>query len=107
MKGEWLHTEGVACIETDSRLVISDRLKGVIKTGGEWLSSLELESLISQHANVAAVAVVGVADERWGERPHALVVPKDFDQPISAELIQSHLQQYQYLLLLLDLSMHY
>ncbi|MFH1091794.1 MAG: fatty acid--CoA ligase, partial [Pseudomonadota bacterium] len=54
---------------------ITDRIKDVIKTGGEWVSSLELESLISQHPAVAEVAVIGVPDPKWGERPLAMVVP--------------------------------
>lgn len=53
---------------------IRDRIKDVIKTGGEWISSLELESLISEHPAVSSVAVVGVPDPQWGERPVALVV---------------------------------
>jgi fatty-acyl-CoA synthase len=55
-------------------LRITDRLKDVIKSGGEWISSLELESLISAVAGVVEVAVVGVPDARWGERPVAVVV---------------------------------
>ena len=58
-------------------LNITDRLKDVIKCSGEWLSSLELESLISEHPAVAEVAVIGVPDEKWGERPRALVVLKE------------------------------
>ena len=56
---------------------IKDRIKDVIKTGGEWISTLELESLISSHAAVRSVAVVGIPDEQWGERPLALVVCKE------------------------------
>ncbi len=75
-EGGWLHTGDVASIEPDNTLVIKDRIKDVIKTGGEWLSSLDLENLISQHPSVAGAAVVGVPDEKWGERPHALVTLK-------------------------------
>jgi fatty-acyl-CoA synthase len=52
----------------------SDRIKDVIKTGGEWISSLDLEDLISRHVAVREVAVVGIADPQWGERPFALLV---------------------------------
>ena len=55
-------------------LRITDRIKDVIKTGGEWISSLDLEGLILQHDGVAECAVVGVEDQKWGERPVALVV---------------------------------
>ncbi|SDW36718.1 fatty acid--CoA ligase [Marinobacter mobilis] len=92
-QGGWLHTGDVASMDPDHTLVIRDRIKDVIKTGGEWLSSLDLENLISQHPAVAATAVVGVPDEKWGERPHALVV-KAAGATASAEDIQEHLKQY-------------
>ncbi|PVY75774.1 fatty-acyl-CoA synthase [Tamilnaduibacter salinus] len=91
--GGWLHTGDVASIEPDNTLVIRDRIKDVIKTGGEWLSSLDLENLISQHPAVAAAAVVGVPDEKWGERPHAVVVLQQ-GQTATLEDIQTHLQQF-------------
>lgn len=92
-EGGWLHTGDVASIEPDNTLVIRDRIKDVIKTGGEWLSSLDLENLISQHPAVAAAAVVGVPDEKWGERPHAVVVLQQ-GQTATLEDIQAHLQQF-------------
>lgn len=92
-EGGWLHTGDVASMEPDNTLVIKDRIKDVIKTGGEWLSSLDLENLISQHPAVAGAAVVGVPDEKWGERPHALVVLKP-GEDASLEDIQGHLQQF-------------
>lgn len=73
-QGGYLHTGDVAVRDNEGYVRITDRLKDVIKTGGEWISSLELESLISQHQDVAEVAVVGVPDEKWGERPLAMVV---------------------------------
>jgi fatty-acyl-CoA synthase len=75
--GGWLHTGDIGTLDTDGTLQITDRLKDVIKTGGEWISSLELESLLSQHPAVSEVAVIGMKDEQWGERPLALVVLKD------------------------------
>ncbi len=92
-EGGWLHTGDVASIDPDSTLQIKDRIKDVIKTGGEWLSSLDLENMISQHPAVNAAAVVGVPDEKWGERPHAMVelIP---GKEVSLEDIQSHLQQF-------------
>jgi fatty-acyl-CoA synthase len=75
--GGWLHTGDIGFIDEDGYLQITDRLKDVIKTGGEWVSSLELESIISQHLGVSEVAVVGVPDEKWGERPLAIVVLKE------------------------------
>jgi acyl-CoA synthetase (AMP-forming)/AMP-acid ligase II len=74
--GGYLHTQDIAHLDSRGFLQVTDRLKDVIKTGGEWVSSLQLESLISELAGVSEVAVIGVKDERWGERPLALVVPK-------------------------------
>ncbi|MFP1681875.1 fatty acid--CoA ligase [Alloalcanivorax sp. C16-1] len=73
-RGGWMHTGDIGVIDADGWLKITDRIKDVIKTGGEWVSSLDLEGLILQHDAVAECAVVGVADEKWGERPVALVV---------------------------------
>jgi len=67
--GGWLHTGDVASIEPDNTLVIKDRIKDVIKTGGEWISSLDLENMISQHPAVAGAAVVGIPDDKWGNAP--------------------------------------
>ncbi len=75
-QGGWLHTGDVASITPDNWVIISDRTKDVIKTGGEWVSSLDIEDLLSQIDGVAEAAVVGFPDERWGERPYALVVKK-------------------------------
>ena len=58
----------------DGWLKIVDRIKDVIKTGGEWVSSIDLEGLVLQHPGVGECAVVGVPDDKWGERPVALVV---------------------------------
>jgi fatty-acyl-CoA synthase len=75
-KDGWLHTGDVGFIDSDGYLQITDRIKDVIKTGGEWISSLELEDLISRIDGVSEVAVVGAPHQKWGERPLALVVVK-------------------------------
>jgi fatty-acyl-CoA synthase len=75
-QGGWLHTNDIAVRDAAGYLRITDRLKDVVKVAGEWVSSLELEDLIAQHAGVAEVAVIGAPDERWGERPLALVALK-------------------------------
>ena len=92
-QGGWLHTGDVGSIDERGVLQVRDRIKDVIKTGGEWVSSLALESLISQHPAVAEVAVVGIPDERWDERPYALVVPVDGEE-LDTEMIQQHLRQF-------------
>jgi len=75
-EGGWLHTGDVAVRDELGYLRITDRSKDVIKVAGEWVSSLELEDIIAHHPGVAEVAVIGAPDERWGERPLALVVPR-------------------------------
>ncbi|WP_296405206.1 fatty acid--CoA ligase [Psychrobacter sp.] len=73
-EGGYMHTQDIASIRADGWLQISDRLKDVIKTGGEWISSLEIETILSLHPAVADVAVVGIPDEKWSERPLAVMV---------------------------------
>ncbi|WP_114417740.1 fatty acid--CoA ligase [Marinospirillum perlucidum] len=90
----WLHTGDVATLDERGFLQIRDRIKDVIKTGGEWISSLELENLISQHAEVAEVAVVGIANDQWGERPAALVVARDPSRPPETADLLEHLQVF-------------
>jgi len=72
--GGYLHTGDIGFIDEQGYLQVSDRIKDVIKTGGEWISSLDLENILGQHPAVSDVAVIGVPDEKWGERPLALVV---------------------------------
>ncbi|NUP31675.1 MAG: long-chain fatty acid--CoA ligase [Streptomycetaceae bacterium] len=70
----WLRTGDVGTLTPDGFLRLTDRAKDVIKSGGEWISSVELENLLMAHPDVAEAAVVGVPDEKWGERPLATVV---------------------------------
>lgn len=93
--GGYLHTQDMANIDGEGYVQVTDRIKDVIKTGGEWISSLELESLISQHPAVSEAAVIGIKDEKWGERPLALIVLKlDSAVSTSAEDIRAHLRTY-------------
>jgi fatty-acyl-CoA synthase len=75
-RGGWLHTGDVGVIDGEGYLKIVDRMKDVVKTGGEWVSSLDIEDIILRASGVAEAAVVGVPDEKWGERPVAIVVCK-------------------------------
>jgi fatty-acyl-CoA synthase len=75
-RGGWLHTGDVGVIDADGYLKIVDRIKDVVKTGGEWVSSLDIEDLILRVPGVGEAAVVGIPDDKWGERPVALVVLK-------------------------------
>jgi fatty-acyl-CoA synthase len=94
-RGGYLHTGDIASIDARGYLQITDRLKDVIKSGGEWISSLELETIISQHDAVGEVAAIGVPHEKWGERPVVLVVPKpDFRRRLSEEAIKKHVRAF-------------
>jgi fatty-acyl-CoA synthase len=71
----WLRTGDVAMISPDGYITLTDRAKDVIKSGGEWISSVDLENAIMGHPDVAEAAVIGVPDPKWDERPLAAVVP--------------------------------
>jgi fatty-acyl-CoA synthase len=72
-KDGYMHTGDVGYIDETGSLQITDRMKDIIKSGGEWISSLELEDIVSRCAGVSEVAAIGIEDERWGERPMLLV----------------------------------
>ncbi len=91
--GGWLHTGDVATLDSMGGIDIRDRIKDVIKTGGEWVSSLELEDLCSRHPGVREVAVVGIADPQWGERPFALLVAHE-GHVIDAKVLKEHLKPF-------------
>jgi len=98
--GGYLHTGDIGHIDEDGYLKVTDRLKDVIKSGGEWISSLALEDIVSQLPGVGETAVIGVPDDKWGERPLVLVVPApghedDINEDIIRELIQSHVDSGQ------------
>ncbi len=94
-EGGWLHTGDVANMNEYGYVQIVDRIKDVIKSGGEWISSLELENLLSLHEDVLEAGVIGVPDEKWGERPLAIIVPiEGAEGKITGEAIQEHLQKF-------------
>jgi fatty-acyl-CoA synthase len=70
----WLRTGDVGTIDPLGFVTLTDRAKDVIKSGGEWISSMELENAIMAHPDVLEAAVIGVPDDKWGERPLATVV---------------------------------
>ena len=92
-RGGWMHTGDVGLIDDYGYLKITDRIKDVVKTGGEWVSSLDVEDLILRMPQVAEAAVVGMPDERWGERPIALVVAKP-GESLTAESIRAHVGEF-------------
>jgi acyl-CoA synthetase (AMP-forming)/AMP-acid ligase II len=75
LRGGWMHTGDGGRMDDDGYLYITDRIKDMIITGGENVYSVEVESVLTQHPAVATCAVIGVPDETWGERVHAVVVP--------------------------------
>ena len=91
----WFRTGDVAVWFEDGYIKIVDRYKDVIKSGGEWISSITLESLISIHPGVSEVAVIGKPHEKWGERPLAIIVPKpEYKGKLSEDDIKSHLMKF-------------
>jgi fatty-acyl-CoA synthase len=86
----WLRTGDIAAIDERGYIMISDRAKDVIKSGGEWISSVELEVEIMAHPAVLEAAVIAVPNERWGERPLACVVPEK-DANLTLEELRDHL----------------
>lgn len=92
-EGGYLHTNDIGVIDAHGYLRVTDRIKDVIKTGGEWISSLELEDLISRHPAVSEAAVIAVSDARWGERPMALVVLRQ-GCTASVQDIREHLTRF-------------
>ena len=87
----WLRTGDVATVDADGYLRLVDRTKDVIKSGGEWISSVELENEIMGHPAVAEAAVIGLAHPKWGERPLACVVKASGAEVTEAE-IRAHLE---------------
>ncbi|HYA13946.1 MAG TPA: fatty acid--CoA ligase [Syntrophales bacterium] len=94
-KGGWLYTGDVANIDPAGYIQITDRTKDVIKTGGEWISSLELENLISQHEAVSEAAAIGIPDDKWGERPLLIVVLRpEYKDKVSSEDLQKFMTKF-------------
>jgi len=86
----WLKTGDIATIDPEGYTRLVDRTKDLIKSGGEWISSVELENEIMAHPQVLEAAVIGVPDDRWGERPLACVVPVTAGA-VTADEIREHL----------------
>jgi len=82
----WLRTGDVGTVDPHGYIQITDRAKDVIKSGGEWVSSVELENLLIVHPDVVEAAVIAVPDDQWGERPMACVVLKAGAQSTSEDL---------------------
>ncbi len=88
MRGGWFHTGDMATISEDGHILIVDRKKDIIVSGGENISSLEVEKALLAHPGVYEAAVIPIPDEKWGEVPKGLVVPKPGSKVTEAELIE-------------------
>src|SRR5438477_11171500 len=86
----WLRTGDVGTVDDRGFVQITDRAKDVIKSGGEWISSVELENAIMAHPDVVEAAVIGVPDPRWDERPLACVVRRP-GAPLTADELRAFL----------------
>ena len=87
----WLRTGDVGTLDAAGFIRLTDRAKDVIKSGGEWISSMELENLLMAHPSVAEAAVIGVPDEKWGERPLAAVVLRQDAGPVTPDELRAFL----------------
>jgi fatty-acyl-CoA synthase len=92
-RGGYLHTGDVASKDKNNYIKITDRIKDVIKIGGEWVSSLEVEDLLATYQGIGEVAVIGLPDQKWGEKPLALIVKKEGVELTEKELVQ-HIRSF-------------
>ncbi len=91
----WLRTGDVAVVDEDGIIQLVDRTKDLVKSGGEWISSVELEGLIMGHSKVLEACVIGIPDPKWDERPLAFVVAKpDFTERITKEEIIDYVRPH-------------
>lgn len=87
-KDGWFDTGDVATIDEQGYMQITDRAKDVIKSGGEWISSIEIENLAVGHPKVAEAAVIGIVHPKWDERPLLIVVAKEGEAPTKDEILR-------------------
>ena len=94
-RGGYLHTGDVASIDSEGYVRIADRLKDIVKSGGEWISSILLENILMEKSGVQRAAVIPTKDVKWGERPHALIVlHPGHAGKVGADDIRAHVASY-------------
>ncbi|MGH7899082.1 MAG: AMP-binding enzyme, partial [Candidatus Binatia bacterium] len=86
-RGGWFHSGDLAVMHPDGYIELRDRKKDIIISGGENISTIEVEQAIARHPDVLEVAVIAVPDAKWGEVPKAFVVPKEGRSPTEADII--------------------
>ncbi len=89
-KDGFFDTGDVATIDAYGTMQITDRAKDVIKSGGEWISSIDIENMAVGHPDVAEAAVIGVLHPKWDERPLLVIVPKEGKRPSKGDILQIH-----------------
>ena len=82
----WFPTGDVGVIDPEGFVILTDRTKDLIKSGGEWISSIALENIAIGHPDVSEAAAIAVPDEKWGERPLLIVVPREGSAPSPEDL---------------------
>jgi fatty-acyl-CoA synthase len=87
-KDGWFPTGDVAVLHPDGTLQITDRKKDLIKSGGEWISSIDLENAAARHPEIAQAAVIGVPHAKWGERPLLIAVPAPGASPTKESVLE-------------------
>jgi fatty-acyl-CoA synthase len=97
-KDGWFGTGDVVTIDENGFVSILDRAKDLIKSGGEWISSIDLENIVIAHPKIASCAVIAVPHDKWGERPLLVVVPEEGDPPVLTEMhamLLEHVPKWQ------------
>ncbi|MDA4112093.1 MAG: AMP-binding protein, partial [Thaumarchaeota archaeon] len=92
-EGGWLHTRDLATIDSKGHVKIVDRAKDAVKSGGEWISTIQLEDILLHHPALLEAAVIGARHEEWGERPVAIVSIKP-GASVSEIQLRDHFQKY-------------
>ena len=92
----WLRTGDVATVDTMGFLKITDRTKDLIKSGGEWISSVDLENALMAYPAIAEAAVIAIPDVKWSERPLACIVMKSGHPASTTAALNAHLLSYSF-----------
>ncbi|MEP3050966.1 MAG: hypothetical protein ABJP48_07670 [Erythrobacter sp.] len=93
LKGGWIYTKDAGWMNDEGYIFITDRLKDMIVTGAENVYSIEVENALSYHPSILESAVIGLADEKWGERVHAIIVVDSSAGHPSAEELRDHCRE--------------
>lgn len=94
-EGGYLHTGDIGTMTEHGMVQITDRIKDVIKTGGEWVSSIEIEDILLQMPQLSEAAIIGISDAKWGERPLAILVASaKATDAIGSDTVQAHVKSF-------------